>query len=78
MAKNQKATVTINDKEYLVDDLSDNAKVYVDHLNDFDNKLRINQFTANSLALGRQMAVNLLAQEVERASDQTKEDEVVD
>tara|TARA_S200002703_G_scaffold156058_1_gene160991 strand:+ start:170 stop:406 length:237 start_codon:yes stop_codon:yes gene_type:complete len=77
MAKNQKATVTINDKEYLVDDLSDNAKVYVDHLNDFDNKLRINQFTANSLALGRQMAVNLLAQEVERASDQTKEDEVV-
>jgi len=78
MAKNQKATVTINDKEYLVDDLSDDAKVYVDHLNDFDNKLRINQFTANSLALGRQMAVNLLAQEVERASDQTKEDEVVD
>ena len=78
MAKNQKATVTINDKEYLVDDLSDDAKVYVDHLNDFDNKLRINQFTANSLALGRQMAVNLLAQEVERASDQTKEDEVVE
>jgi len=78
MAKNQKATVTINDKEYLVDDLSDDAKVYVDHLNDFDNKLRINQFTANSLALGRQMAVNLLAQEVERASDQTKEDEVME
>ena len=77
MAKNQKATVTINDKEYLVDDLSDDAKVYVDHLNDFDNKLRINQFTANSLALGRQMAVNLLAQEVEKASDQTKEDEVI-
>jgi hypothetical protein len=77
MAKNQKATVTINDKEYLVDDLSDQAKVYVDHLNDFDNKLRINQFTANSLALGRQMAVNLLAQEVEKASDQTKEDEVI-
>ena len=77
MAKNQKATVTINDIEYLVDDLSDEAKVYVDHLNDFDNKLRINQFTANSLALGRQMAVNLLAQEVEKASDQTKEDEVI-
>ena len=77
MAKNQKATVTINDIEYIVDDLSDEAKVYVDHLNDFDNKLRINQFTANSLALGRQMAVNLLAQEVEKASDQTKEDEVI-
>ena len=73
MAKNQKATVTINDKEYIVDDLSDEAKVYVDHLNDFDNKLRINQFTANSLALGRQMAVNLLAQEVEKASEEKAE-----
>ena len=73
MAKNHKATVTINDKEYLVDDLSYDAKVYVDHLNDFDNKLRINQFTANSLALGRQMAVNLLAQEVEKASEEEAE-----
>ena len=46
MAKDQKTPVTINDKEYFVEDLTQEAKMLIDHVNDFDRKLSVNQFTA--------------------------------
>lgn len=65
MAKDQKTPITINDKEYMLEDLSQEAKMLVDHVNDFDRKLAVNQFTANSLNLGKTKALELLTEAVE-------------
>jgi hypothetical protein len=69
MAKDQKTPVTINDKEYFVEDLTQEAKMLIDHVNDFDRKLSVNQFTANSLNLGKTKALELLTEAVENPKE---------
>jgi hypothetical protein len=69
MAKNEKETIFVNEKEYAVEDLSDTAKKLVNHIRDFDNKLNVNRFTHDGLQLGRQKAIDLLAEEVEKGSE---------
>ena len=69
MAKDQKTPITINDKEYMLEDLSQEAKMLVDHVNDFDRKLAVNQFTANSLNLGKTKALELLTEAVENPKE---------
>ena len=73
MAKNEKQTIFVNEKEYVLEDLSDAAKEFVDHIKDFDNKLRVNRFTHNGLQLGRQKAIDLLIEEVENTTEEAQE-----
>jgi len=73
MAKNEKETIVVNEKEYVLEDLSDAAKKFVDHIKDFDNKLRVNTFTYDGLQLGRQKAVDLLIEEVESTPEEAQE-----
>jgi len=69
MAKDQKTPVTINNKEYMLEDLTQEAKMLIDHVNDFDRKLSVNQFTANSLNLGKTKALELLTEAVENPKE---------
>jgi hypothetical protein len=36
MGKNEKTPITVNDKEYLFEDLSDQQQAMVNHINDLD------------------------------------------
>ena len=58
-------TVTINDKEYNIDDLTDEQKVMLNHITDLDRKLNTTLFNADQLKVGMDSFVALLAQSLE-------------
>ena len=61
MSKKQKEqTVTINDKEYSVDDLSQEQVAMVNHVQDLDRKISSAQFNLDQLNVGRNAFMNML------------------
>ena len=61
MSKKQKEqTVTINDKEYSVDDLTQEQVAMVNHVQDLDRKLSSAQFNIDQLNVGRNAFMNML------------------
>ena len=65
MAKDEKKTITVNDKEYSVDDLTEQQIAMVNHITDLDRKLGSARFNVDQLAFGREAFVNALAQSLE-------------
>jgi cell division protein ZapA (FtsZ GTPase activity inhibitor) len=65
MAKDEKKTITVNDKEYNVDDLTPEQVAMVNHITDLDRKLGSARFNVDQLAFGREAFVNALAQSLE-------------
>ena len=55
-----KPIVTINDKDYTEDQLSDEQKVILNHINDLERKIRSTQFNLDQLNVGKQAFVNML------------------
>ncbi len=74
MGKNEKTPITVNDKEYFVEDLGDQQQVMINHINDFDRKLASARLNVDQLVVGREAFVNLLAQSLEGAEEITDED----
>ena len=73
MGKNEKTPITVNDKEYFVEDLSDQQQVMINHINDLDRKLASARFNVDQLVVGREAFVNLLAQSLESAEEVPEE-----
>jgi len=68
MAKKQKEkpqTVTIDDTEYKVDDLSQEQVVLVNHVADLDRKISSSKFNLDQLNVGRGAFMNLLTGSLE-------------
>jgi cell division protein ZapA (FtsZ GTPase activity inhibitor) len=65
MAKDEKKTISVNDKEYNVDDLNEQQIAMVNHITDLDRKLGSARFNVDQLAFGREAFVNALAQSLE-------------
>ena len=65
MGKNEKTPITVNDKEYIVEDMTDRQKALLNHVNDLDRKLSNAQFNLDQLAFGREAFANALAQSLE-------------
>ena len=70
--KEQKPVLTLDDKEYIIEDMTDEQKVMVNHLNDIQNKQRTNQFVSEQLSVGHNAFVNMLKESL------SKEDESED
>jgi len=64
MAENTK-TITINDKEYTEDQLTDQQKVMINHIGDLDRKIGSTQFNLSQLQVGREAFVNMLNKSLE-------------
>ena len=60
MGKNEKTPIIINDKEYLVEDLTQEQQVMVNHVSDLDRKLSSARFNLDQLGVGREAFVNML------------------
>ena len=70
MGKQKKTPITINDKEYFVEDMTDQQQTIVNHIEDLDRKLNTAQFNMDQLRVGRDAFVNLLtAQLAEEQQD---------
>jgi hypothetical protein len=77
MGKNEKTPITVNDTEYFVEDMNDTQQAYLNHIQDLDRKLGNAQFNIDQLRMGRQKAVELLANALENAPEEVQEAEVV-
>ena len=73
MGKNEKKQTTVNDNEYIVEDLTDEQQAMVNHVSDLDRKLASMRFNLDQLVVGREAFVNLLAQSLETEEDSESE-----
>ena len=64
MAKDKK-TITINDKEYTEEQLTDDQKVLINHITDLDRKIGSTQFNLDQLQVGRKAFMSLLESSLE-------------
>ena len=65
MGKNEKNPIVINDKEYLVEDLTQEQQTMVNHISDLDRKLSSTRFNLDQLSVGREAFVNMLTRSLE-------------
>ena len=65
MGKNEKTPIVINDKEYLIEDLTQEQQTMVNHVSDLDRKLSSARFNVDHLSVGREAFVNMLARSLE-------------
>lgn len=69
--KKEKPVLNLDDKEYVIEDMTDEQKMMVNHINDLQNKQNTNQFMADQLSVGKEAFINMLRaslnEEVEEA-----------
>jgi hypothetical protein len=70
-----KKVITIDDVEYTEDQLSDTAKMCINHINSLDQKIGSAQFNLAQLQMGRQKFMELLSEAI-NSSQENEEDEV--
>jgi len=73
MAKDEKKTITVNNVEYNLDDLTPRQSTLLNHVNDLDRKLGNAQFNLDQLHMGRQKALELLAADLEAEPEEAEE-----
>lgn len=67
MGKNEQTPIVVNDKEYFVEDMTDEQKTMLNHINDLDRKMANARFNLDQLNVGREAFVNMLAASLEAA-----------
>lgn len=67
-----KTPITINDKEYFVEDLTEEQQMIINHIRDLDQKVAGAKFNLDQLQVSHGAFVNMLTQqlEVEEAVDE--------
>ena len=58
--KEKKPVLNLDDKEYVIEDMTDEQKAIVNHINDLQNKQNTNQFMGDQLAVGKEAFINML------------------
>ena len=65
MAEKQTKSITIGDKEYTEDQLTDQQKVMINHIADLDRKISSTQFNLDQLQVGKGAFMELLNRSLE-------------
>ena len=73
MGEKQTQTITINDKEYTADQLTDKQKALVNHVADLDRKIGSAQFNLDQLQVGRDAFMKMLTDDL--ATEESAETE---
>jgi len=66
MVEKQTKTITIKDKEYTEDDLTDEQKNLVNHVIDLDRKIGSTTFNLDQLKVGRSKFIEMLEASLEK------------
>ena len=67
MAEKGKTAITVNDIEYFVEDMTDEQRTMLNHINDLGRKMDNARFNLDQLAVGRDAFVNMLTASLESA-----------
>ena len=65
MTEKKPNVITINDKEYTEEQLTDDQKVLINHITDLDRKIGSTQFNLDQLNVGKQAFMNMLQSSLE-------------
>ena len=60
MGKDKKTPITVNDVEYIFEDMTPEQQVLVNHCLDLDRKIGSSQFNLDQLNIGKQAFVKML------------------
>ena len=63
--KNEPQKLNLFDKEYLLDDLTDEQKAMVNHIADLENKISGTAFNLDQLTVGKEAFINRLKESLE-------------
>ena len=66
MGKKEKTpTITVNEKEFEIDSMTDKQKIMFNHVSDLDRKIGSLSFNLDQLRIGREAFANMLANSLE-------------
>ena len=68
MAEDKKV-ITINDVDYTEDQLTDQQKVMINHINSLQQKIGSAEFNLDQLAVGKQAFIDMLTKSLEEPED---------
>ena len=71
--KEQKPVLTFDDKEYIIEDMTDEQKALLNHINDLQNKINSMQFNLDQISVGKDAFIEKLREAL--AEDKEKEAE---
>ena len=63
--KEKKPFISLDGKEYLIEDMTDEQKQMINHVNDMQNKLNTNAFMREQLEIGKEAFVNMFRASLE-------------
>ena len=63
--KEKKPVLNLDDKEYVIEDMTDEERAMVNHINDLQNKQNTNAFMADQLQVGKEAFINMLRSSLE-------------
>jgi hypothetical protein len=69
MTEKKTQVITINDKEYNADDLTNEQKLMVNHCTDLDRKMASAQFNLDQLRVGKDAFVSMLSASLETTTE---------
>ena len=70
--KKEKPKLNFDNKEYIIEDMSDESKRILNHINDIQNKMNTNAFVREQLEVGKESFINMLRESLKKL----KEDKV--
>ena len=56
----KKTTILVNNKNYILEDMTDNQKALVNHISDLDRKINSSRFNLDQMVFGKDAFVNSL------------------
>ena len=71
--KEQKPVLTFDDKEYIIEDMTDEQKALLNHINDLQNKMNSMQFNLDQISVGKDAFIEKLRESL--AEDKKEEAE---
>ena len=63
--KKEKPVLNLDGNEYVIEDMTDEEKQMINHINDMQNKLNTNAFMREQLEIGKEAFVNMFRASLE-------------
>ena len=73
--KEKKPVLTFDDKEYVIEDMTDEQKVLLNHINDLQNKMNSMQFNLDQLNVGKDAFISKLREALEEKPEAEESEE---
>jgi hypothetical protein len=69
MGKDKKTPITINDVEYMFEDMTQEQQVLVNHVADLDRKISSTAFNLDQLSVGKQAFIKMLEEALAKPTE---------